>query len=230
MSAPYLLEVRTGGDTKARIREIVHDVANGFKVRAAAEPRPVPHITLFGPYDTDEGYEVKDTLIDVFENYDVVPYRIDGFDHFGDDVVYAKVLPSPELRQLRRELSSRLRPITYDYPEHDTDFYYEFHITIAKQIDGKFEDILQYLNREYTLQSNEYATRVASLEKRRMMYEYDLLRDEVLSQQQATSASSWEKTTEALRKKATPNDHEALSPKPDSALLRYKEMLVSKIS
>jgi len=223
MSAPYLLEVRTGGDTKARIREIIHDVADRFKVRAAAEPRAVPHITLFGPYNTDEGYEVKETLIDVFKNYDVVPYKIDGFDHFGNDVIYAKVVPSPELRQLRRELSSRLRPITYNYPEHDTDFYYEFHITVAfKDIDGKFEDILQYLNREYTLQSNEYATRVAGLEKRRMMYEYDLLRNEVLSQQQATSASSWEKTKEALREKTTPNDHEALSPKPDSTLSVYK--------
>lgn len=228
MPAPYLLEVRTGGDTKAKIREIIHDVADRFNVRAAAEPRSVPHITLFGPYNTDEGYKVKSTLIDVLENYDVVPYKIDGFDHFRNDIIYANVVPSPKLRQLRRELSSRLRPITCSYPGYDTKFYYEFHITVAKEIDNNFEGILKYLTQEYTLQSDEYATRISNLEGTRMMYEYDLLRDEVLSQRQATSASSWESTNKALKEKTMPNDHEALSPKPDSTLMRYKELVKSK--
>jgi len=230
MSAPYLVEVRTGGDTKAKLREIIYDVADRFNVSAAAKPRAVPHITLFGPYNTDNGREVKQTLIDVFEGYDVVPYKIDGFDSFRDDVVYVKVVPSPELRQLRRELLSELRPLCYNYRPHDSNFYHDFHITVAfRDIDGKFDDIIEYVSHEYDLQREEYVTRITNLSKGNMMWEYDFVRDEMLSQQQATSASSWEKTTEALRKKATPNDHEALSPKPDSALLRYKEMLVSKI-
>jgi 2'-5' RNA ligase len=230
MSAPYLVEIRTGGDTKARLREIIHDVANRFDVRAVAEPRAVPHITLFGPYNTNKGYEVKQTIVDVLEGYDVVPYKIDGFDHFGNDVVYAKVVPSSELRQLRRELSSELRPLCYNYRSHDSDFYHDFHITVAfKDIDGRFDDILEYVNQRYNLQREEYATRITNLEKRSMMWEYDVVRDEVLSKQEATSADSWQKTNEALRKKTTPNDHEKLSPKPESVILRYKEIAKSKL-
>lgn len=231
MRSPYLIEVRTTEDTKQKLRDIIHDVADEFDVRAAAEPRAVPHITLFGPYNTDKGHEVKSTLLDVFERYDVVPYKIDGFDHFREDVIYAKVVPSQELRQLRRELLRGLRPITYNYPDHDEDFYYEFHITIAfKDIGEKFDDILGYLEREYTIQSNEYVTRIANLEGRRMMYEYDVLRDEVLSQKQATSREFWRMTEAALNERATAKDHvdEVLAPKPESALTRYKEVVRSR--
>ena len=230
MSAPYLVEIRTGGDTKARLRDIIHDVANRFDVRAVAEPRAVPHITLFGSYDTNKGYEVKQTIVEVLEGYDVVPYKIDGFDHFGNDVVYAKIVPSPELRQLRRELSSELRTLCYNYRSHNSDFYHDFHITVAfKDMDKKFDDIMEYVNQRYNLQREEYATRITNLERRSMMWEYDVVRGEVLSKQEATSADSWRKTEETLQRTASQNDHEVLSPKPNSALRRYKEMAKSKL-
>jgi hypothetical protein len=88
---------------------------------------------------------------------------------------------------------------------------------------------MEYVNQRYNLQREEYATRITNLEKRSMMWEYDVIRDEVLSKQEATSADSWRKTEETLQRKASQNDHEVLSPKPNSALRRYKEMAKSKL-
>jgi len=157
----------------------MYDVAREFDVRGAVDPRPVPHITLFGPYNTDHGLEVKNRLYDIYKEYDIVPYRIDGFSRFKDaKVIYAKVVPSQELRDLRRDISRELRPVTYNCRPYDEDFYYDFHITIAfKDIDRQFEDIWEYVNEKYDPQYEAYAMRVTSIKRRKMMWEYDLLQD-----------------------------------------------------
>ena len=86
MSGPYLIETRTG-EVKQRFRDIMYDVAKEFGARGAVDSRPVPHITLCGPYDTDNGQTVKSRLLEIYEDCDAVPYRIDGFDVFRDSNV-----------------------------------------------------------------------------------------------------------------------------------------------
>jgi len=230
MVAPYLNEVRPGGEIKQRLREITYDVANEFDVRGAVDPRPVPHITLFGPYNTDKGQQAKHIVKDILSDYDVVPYRINGFGRFKQNkVIYANVVPSPKLRDLRRELSRRLRPISYNYPPHDSDYFYEFHITIAyKDVTDEFEDIWDYVNNQYNLRSDEYATRVASLRRRDMMWEYDLLQDRELRADEATSAESWKRTSELLNERSSSEDHNKLAPTPN-APIRWIRRTTAKI-
>lgn len=230
MAAPYLLEVRTGGRLKNDLREIIYDVAETFDVSGAAEPRPVPHITLFGPYNTDKGRQVKTTLTDIYQQYDIVPYVVDGFDHFRDDVIYANVVPSPELRSLRREIRTQLDPLTYNERPHDADYYYDFHITIAfKDIGRKFDEIWDYVTTQYSPQYEEYALRVTSLRGRNMMWEYDLVQDRILDQEEATSARSWRRTEELLAEQSSSDDHEELVPKPWAGK-RMFEKSVAKVT
>lgn len=73
MSAPYLLEIRTGGELKEYFRNIIYDLEDEFGVTGASQPRAVPHITLFGPYNTNQGGTVKRALLDIFEDFDAVP-------------------------------------------------------------------------------------------------------------------------------------------------------------
>lgn len=196
MAAPYLVEIRTGGQMKQSLREIIYDVSDEFNVYGAAEPRAVPHITLFGPYNTNRGKEVKATMIDVLERFTLVPYEVDGFDSFPENnVIYAHVEPSPELCNLRRTLSREIRPLTYNYRPYDSDRSFDFHITIAfKDVGRKFDEILRYVNNQYDPQFEAYATRVTSLRNRSMMWEYDLVQDRVMRTSEATSAASWERT------------------------------------
>jgi 2'-5' RNA ligase len=199
MAPRYLNEVRLGHPLKGDLREIIRDISETFDVHGKTQHRPVPHVSLFGPYDTDDGYAVKSRTQRVLQDFDVVPYEIDGFDHFDSETLYVNVEPSPELASLRRRLSAELRPLSAEYPEYDADREYEFHITVAfKDIEQQFDEIWQYANETYDLQRQAYAKRVTALDRREMMWEWDLPRGVALSQSEATSKASWEKTEAAL--------------------------------
>lgn len=194
--ARYLVEGRLGNE-KQDFRDIIRDVRREFDL--SATHRPVPHVTLFGPYDTSEGYEAKDRIQDVLSDYRVVPYRVAGFGSFPDtEVVYAEVKPSDRLRELRRSLATRLAPVTQEYRPWDTNETYEFHITIATDLGQQREQVLQYVREEYDVDMRLYAQRVSVLDRGKIMWEWDLPRSTELSSRYATSKESWEKTTAAL--------------------------------
>lgn len=194
--ARYLNEIRLGKE-KQFFRDIIQDVREEFDLHS--NQRPVPHITLFGPYDTQQGREVKTRTQDVLSEYRVVPFRVTGFDMFADtNVVYANVEPSKQLRELRRDLAESLEPVTYNYRAWDAEPTYEFHITIATNLGEKLTSVLQYVRREYDVEMELYANRIPALDRRSIMWEWDLPRSVELSNQKATTKQSWEKTMEAL--------------------------------
>ena len=192
----YLNEIRLGKE-KQFFRDIIRDVRQQFGLHSSK--RPVPHITLFGPYDTKQGGKVKTRTQDVLSEYRVVPFRVTGFDMFADtNVVYANVEPSKQLQEVRRDLAATLEPITYNYRTWDVETTYEFHITIATNLGEQLTSVLQYVRREYDVEMEIYATRVPALDRRSIMWEWDLPRSVELSNQKATTKQSWEKTMEAL--------------------------------
>jgi len=225
---PYFVEVRLMGGLKQYLRAITYDVANEFGVQGAVRSRPVPHITLFGPYDTSRGSAAKRAVRDVCSQFDTVPFRLNGFDHFRDDVVYVDVQPAPELCQLRRQLADRLRPIATDYQPHDVSKHYQFHITVAKNdIRPQFDEIWSYVTDEFDPSGNQYALRVTSLDSRRIMHEYDLLQGRLLSREEALSERHWERTKELLAEHASQDDHESC--RSLSTLERYRHELEVKL-
>ncbi len=168
----YLTEIRLGKQRQF-FRDIIHDVRNQFNLRS--QKRPVSHITLFGPYDTSQGYKAKYRKQRVLSNHSVVPFRVEGFSSFPDaGVVYADVQPSKQLRDLRRELASALITITYEYQSWDTDDTYDFHITIAMNLGRKRTNVLTYLRQNYDVDMRLYTQRVAALDRRQMMWEWDI--------------------------------------------------------
>jgi 2'-5' RNA ligase len=199
MAAPYLTEIRLSEPRKTDIQNIIYDVADRFGVRGAVRDRPVPHITLFGPYNTNNGYEAKDRVQSVLDQYDVVPYRINDFGHFDRHTIYVNVEPSDELRSLRRDVRDALLPITYNYRDYDTDEEYDFHITIAfKDIENQFDEIWEYVNKEYQFDRDVHALRVTALRHREMMWEWDLPRGVELRPNQAKRRKNWKRSENAL--------------------------------
>ena len=197
----YLNEIRLGKQ-KQVFRDIIEDVRNEFNLHS--NKRPVPHITLFGPYDTKQGLEVKQRTQEILSNYSVVPFAVSGFDSFEDtNVVYADVEPSNELQSLRRDLADSLEPITYNHRSWDLDNSYEFHITVATNLGNQTSSVLQYIKREYEIDIELHATRFPALDRRRIMWEWDLPRGIELSSQEATSKESWEKTIQELKRQKT---------------------------
>lgn len=194
----YLNEIRLGKQ-KQVFRGIIADVRDQFNLHS--NKRPVPHVTIFGPYDTKQGVEVKKRTQNVLSEYSVVPFTVSGFDSFEDtNVVYADVKPSKELQSLRRDLANRLEPVTYNQRAWDLCDSYEFHITIAANLGDQTASVLQYVEGEYEVDIQLHATRFPALDRRRMMWEWDLPRGVELSSQEATSKQSWEKTMRELEK------------------------------
>lgn len=226
MGANYLIEIRLGGEVKQYLRDIIHDVADEFGVQGAVRHRPVPHITLYGPFSTDDYGPVLSAIRTTAESYTKLPFRVEGFNHFDNRVIYADIATSPELRQFRRELANALLDVTYTHAyERDTKHTYYFHTTVAfRDIEDQFSRIWRYVNREYDMTFNEYALRVTFLRGGNMIKEYDVLRDTFLNHQQATSRSSWELTMEQLSEVQSSDDHEHLhrhsSDKPTKRLRR----------
>ena len=205
----YLNEIRLGKQ-KQVFRDIIEDVRNEFNLHS--NKRPVPHITLFGPYDTKQGLEVKQRTQEILSNYSVVPFAVSGFDSFEDtNVVYADVEPSNELQSLRRDLADSLEPITYNHRSWDLDNSYEFHITVATNLGNQTSSVLQYIKREYEIDIELHATRFPALDRRRIMWEWDLPRGIELSSQEATSKESWEKTIQELKRQKNQTRTEILN-------------------
>ena len=46
---PDLIEVRLMADLQKYLKAISYDVVEQFGIKGVVDPRPVPHITLFGP-------------------------------------------------------------------------------------------------------------------------------------------------------------------------------------
>jgi 2'-5' RNA ligase len=225
MAAPFLLEIRTAGDLKSDLRDIMYDVKDEFGVYQAVQPRAVPHMTLFGPYNSDEGFEIKEAIQDALKGYDKVPYRIDGVGTFRQDVVYADVVPSEELRSLRRDLVENIEPLSYNHRGYDADRYYDYHITLAlHDLDGRASEVADYIRRNYNLNYDVYAERVSNLNRSNLMWEWDLPVGRELNSDEATTRESWEQTNAALKKLKSPDDHRELAPEPPLGT-RLKERL-----
>lgn len=222
--SPYFIEVRISGETGDYLNDIIEDIADQFGVQGMVRNRPVPHITLFGPYNTNAGGKAKRIIEDVCSEFDIVPYCLRGFGHFRDDVIYVDVEPSPELRQLRRELSKRLRGVSYNYPNRDANKYHAFHVTIAKRdISDQFEEIWEYVNCEYSPEIDEYATRITSLRGRNMIHEYDLLQDRFIPPDEATSyQKSWKETLRLLDERQSQDDFKKCSDLSPMQKIRYR--------
>jgi 2'-5' RNA ligase len=207
--SPYLVEVRLMGGLKKYLKAIAYDIADEFGVQSAVDPRPVPHITLFGPYDTDRGTEARTAVRDVCSRFGLVPFRLNGFGHFRNDVIYVDIELSPELRQLRRQLAARLRPVCTQFQPYDVSKHYRFHITVAKNdIEREFGDIWSYVTDEFAPGGEQYALRVTTLRGRRILHEYDLLQDRLLSREEALSTGILSRTKDRLAERRSPNDHE----------------------
>ncbi|MBI3640302.1 MAG: hypothetical protein HY223_08320 [Thaumarchaeota archaeon] len=82
MPYPYLIEIRLRGNAKIVTKKLIFDIHNKFGVRGAVRKRPVPHVTLFGPFNTKSIKEVIQIMKSVGDNYSSFNYEISGFGYF----------------------------------------------------------------------------------------------------------------------------------------------------
>jgi calcineurin-like phosphoesterase family protein/2'-5' RNA ligase len=205
----FFIEFRFHGYAKRRLKGLVWEVARKFRVRGAIKERPVPHMALFygmpGPVSIRK---ILATVKKVGKNYDLVPFRVEGFDWNNGEkgkVIAAYIDASPELKSLRQGLAEELSRICTLH-RFDTQPEFWFHSTIAfKDIDQKFDQIWHHLNENEELSINQHLLRITVLNKRqKIIREYDLLLQRWLNRWQVTTPGIreywWRKTINRLER------------------------------
>jgi len=193
----YLIEFRFHGYAKRYLKKVIFEVARRFHIKGVTRKRPVPHITLAGPFETRSIERVINDVESVAKNYNLVNFKLKGFRYFDNPVgkvIYADIKPSKELEELRWELATRLMKYV-ELKEGDKNKKFAFHATIAfKDIDRKFSDIWRYLKSKEEPNINQYLLRITILRNGKILYEFDLMLKRLLNRREALSNRIWKKT------------------------------------
>lgn len=102
----YLIEFRFSGYAKEAIKDLKNSISRNFRV---SKRKIVPHITLVGPLYTRDEKRLLNEVKDIAKKYELVKFKLEGFDSFENRVIYVRIKPSDELKQLRWELAERLQ-------------------------------------------------------------------------------------------------------------------------
>ncbi len=198
MDKPYLIEIRLMGESKHLTRQLIYDIYYKFRVQGQVRKRPVPHVTLFGPFGCSNIRKVIHDIRYVGAEYSKLEYEINGFDYFElkkkflfittstkKNVIYLKIVPSEKLKEFRHKLAKKLLKISSTSNiDHDSKEKFKFHATIAmKDIDRKFDRIWKYL-KNYNIKTKGMCYRITLLKGGKIMYEYDLPTKRLLNRRQ----------------------------------------------
>jgi 2'-5' RNA ligase len=148
--------------------------------------KEVPHITLFGPAETNDIRRVTSAITNIGQKYTLVPFKIGGFSIFKkpNKVIYLDVIPSPQLEQFRWGLAYNLMPVCRSYSEYDTGRVYKFHSTIKichSIDDNRFNTLCEYIENKCSLKDYErdkmsFLERLVDSAKERLFREEEMER------------------------------------------------------
>jgi len=226
----YLIEIRFGGEVKRRLREIIQNIARQVGSHSLVRGHYVPHISLYGPFRTREERTVLARLRDVCANYDIVPYRLQGFEHFNRETVYADVHTSQPLRELRYQLSQELEPVTFDAEAWDHNRWFNFHTTVARRESQKFEEIWDHVQNHERIKHDGYVKRINLIKDHNIRKEYSVPQGRFLNSDAATSRPGWARDRTLIDRWQRPSDHDELVPSQPGRVTRWKTMFSDRWS
>ncbi|MDH5569062.1 MAG: 2'-5' RNA ligase family protein [Nitrosopumilus sp.] len=191
----YLIEFRFSGYAKQSIKELKSNITKNFGV---TRRKIVPHITLAGPVYTRHEKRLVKEIVDICKKYDLVKFKIDGFDNFENRVIYVRINPSEELERLRLEIAERLYKFC-DTTKFDNDEKFTFHATLVlKDIQRKFNRIWDYLQTWRIPEMEQYVLRITIIKNQRILAEYDLILKKLLNRAESLDKDIHKKTIKKL--------------------------------
>jgi len=200
----YFIEFRFSGFAKQSIKELKTNITEKFGV---TRRKIVPHITIAGPVSTRDEKRLLGEIVDVCKKYDLVKFRMDGFDNFEDRVIFVKINPSQELKNLRLDIAQRLYKFCNSTTKFDRRKVFEFHATIVlKDIQRKFDRIWDYVQTWRIPEMEQYVLRITIIKNQRILAEYDLLQKKLLTRTESLDKEIFKKTIKKLEKKQESTD------------------------
>lgn len=204
----YLIEFRFQGYAKKYIKNKIFEIGKKFKIKGAIKKRIVPHITLFGPFHSNNESKVISVFQKIVRKYKFVKFNLRGFGKFDKRVIYVDIIPSENMKSLRRELSKELLNLKTSFifktvkskSLHDNNENFFFHATIAlNDIHHKFDKIWRYLHSQIIPNLEQRLIRITLLKNGKILKEYDFLQEKLLNRSMALNRDIWRKTVSLMR-------------------------------
>ena len=199
----YLIEFRLRGFAKRYSQGLIKELGYKFKTKGMKNKKS--HITLYGPFTTNNEKKMISRVLKLCKEYDRIYFSIKGINYFNNPknkVVYLDIVPSEDLKEFRFKLASILKKITKTKSKEDvkTKNQFSFHSTIAfKDIDYKLEKILNHLKRKNHPKIRQTLLRVTILKNGKILREYDFLLNKMLNRGQALSKNIFRETISKLK-------------------------------
>ncbi|MBN2067553.1 MAG: 2'-5' RNA ligase family protein [Candidatus Diapherotrites archaeon] len=198
--ANYLIEFRFHGYAKRYAKELSKNISRKFQVKQVIRKGKPLHISLYGGFSTADENEMIKKFVSICKRFDLVKFKLNGFDHIDKHVIYLNVKPSTELIGLRSELAKELNTTCKAQPWDMPELDFIFHTTIAHgDIEEKFDEIWRYVSSLEIPNIDQCLLRATLLKKGKILREYDFIQREMLHRYEALSRRSMQKTISALK-------------------------------
>ncbi|MCK9631076.1 MAG: 2'-5' RNA ligase family protein [Methanoregula sp.] len=196
----YLIDIRLMGSVKQQISGLSHHLDEKFRL---GNKLVVPHITLAGPFSTENEEKLLEEFKRVCTDQITVPkYEVGGYGFFDDTrVVFVAITPDESLKQFRYKLAQAISPYCtlrdYDRDSADT---FRFHATLAMKLDWlTFRRIKWYFRKQEPVVYRHHPIRATLLRNSKIVCEYDFVQDRMLTRAQALSRATRKRDFDMLR-------------------------------
>lgn len=195
----YLIEIRFFGKAKQEIKNLIWEINKKYHIRP--KHRPVPHISLVGPFTTKNEKKLIKEFHRVCQLQNLMKFEVIGFNVFEENkVVFIDIIPDLNLDEFRWELSKTLQGFC-KLKTFDLLRIFEFHATIAMKLNPKkFTQVKKYINKLSQPHFKNLTLRVALIRNSRILFEYDFLLRKLLNRLEARNKVILSKTLTELEK------------------------------
>lgn len=129
------------GDFNNKIRK---DVFDKFKARSSKLPA---HFTIKAPFECDNINDLENIIHKFSTAHSKSPYKIEGYNHFDNRVIYMDVKMSKEAKEIHDKLIDDLNTLPYINFDKNDGKNKIFHITItSKKIQKIYDKLWNYVN------------------------------------------------------------------------------------
>ncbi len=196
----YMIDIRLMGSVKRQIRTLSDHLAEKFSL---GNKLVTPHITLAGPFSTDNEEQLVKDFTRVCTDQKVVPgYEVGGYGFFDDSrVVFVTITPDENLKQFRYQLSRAISPYC-TLRDYDLDSFEEFrfHATLAMKLDWlTFRRIQWYFRDQERVIYRHHPIRATLIRNSKILCEYDFIQERMLSRAQALSRATMKRDFNILK-------------------------------
>jgi len=197
--ARYLIDIRLMGPVEKQVRAQSGELREKFGLDKFLV---VPHITLAGPFPTDDEPRLLADFGRVCREAETPHYDVGGYGFFPEArAVYVIINPDPALREFRFVLAQAIAPYC-SLREHDYDTAdnFRFHATLAMKLDRlTLTRVRWHMRKQDPVVFYHHPIRATVLKNAKVLCEYDFSQGRMLTPAQARGRATRKRDEKALR-------------------------------